>query len=105
GLPSGPKSRADSSQRTYLIIEQSPLDLIIVFGARACDLRPGQIQLRLAQLNHRAESQIVSALRQVESELRLVEQLRRQSYAFIRRLRVQIRNPYIPDNPVLQIFD
>src|SRR5882762_5168019 len=99
--PATDSQNAESSKYTHLIVEQRPLSLIIVFGARARDLRPGKVQLRLAQLDHRAEPQIVPALRQIQGESGLVQQLRRQSYAFIRRLRVQVSYPYIPDNPVL----
>jgi len=53
-------------QNSDLIIHQGAEALVVIFRARAFDLRRSEIELRLAQLHDRAESKFVAALRETE---------------------------------------
>src|SRR5260370_41521772 len=77
-----------SSQHTNLVVEHRPLGLIIVLSAGDPNLRRRQIQLGLAHFDDRAESEVVTALRQVQSELGLIQQLSGEAYALERGLGV-----------------
>src|SRR5579885_3235487 len=93
------------SQGADLVFERAPLRLIVIARAGLSDLRGGQIQLRLAELDDGAEAEIVAALRELERHLGLIQQLVGQAEPLIAIQGVEVGDLNIADHAVLEILD
>src|SRR5215472_3355940 len=90
-------------QSSQLKIQSGNLCFVIVLGRGLVDLRLGLVELRLTQLYDRAQSEPVARLGQLESIIRLLEQLLRHRQTLKTGVGVEPRLPDIADNAVLQI--
>jgi hypothetical protein len=50
-------------------------DAVLIFRSRELDLCLGLLQLRLAQFDDRRQSQLISRLREIDSEIGLIDKL------------------------------
>src|SRR5206468_3159647 len=78
------------AKRSGLELDDGPLRLILVLCAGGRNLCRSQIELCLAQLDDRAQAQIVPALSQIQCKLCLFQQLIGQAHTLERRHRSEV---------------
>src|SRR5947207_1158728 len=78
--------------------------LILVAGGRLFDLGARLVELRLRQLDDRAQAEVVTLLRQIERVGRLHQELIGQRQTLERRESLQPCDPHVARDAVLQIL-
>ena len=64
-----------SAKRPECVLQGGVLALIVVFRAEVLDLRGGHVQLPLCKFHYRGKAQVVTALREVQRQRGLAQQL------------------------------
>src|SRR5665213_632295 len=75
-----------SRNHPALETESGEVGLVVEAGVGIFDLRLGLLQLSLAQLHDGADAEVVACLREIERGVGLIQQLRGDGHALLRRL-------------------
>src|SRR5271157_6416081 len=89
-----------SVQDPCLVVEVGAADLVVVFGAGVFRLGLGLVQLGLAELDNRAQAQLVSSLGEVEGLGGFVEKLGGQAETLVGRVGIQPSQSHVARHPV-----
>src|ERR1700680_1798923 len=92
-------------QGSNLVLYRNPLRLVIVTSAGRADLGGCEIELGLAQLHNRAQTEIVAALGQIERKLRLPQQLIGHVDSVMCSHGGEVRDSKVPNDTICEIVD
>ena len=86
-----------------LIIQSCKTQPVLILRVGVVNRSAGLLQLRLAEFHDRTQSELVAGLRQLQTQIRFLQQLRRDADSLIRGVRLQPRGAYVAHDLIAQI--